>query len=67
VLIGDNRDEPAISFQFGGGTQFAPSLSITKAISDTIKSVSGTAFVSMTLDPKNALPFPFSMLSNSGY
>lgn len=67
VLIGDYRDEPAIAFQFGGGTQFAPSLSITKAISDTIKSVLGTAPVYATLDPKNTLPLPFSTLINAGY
>ena len=66
VLIGDNRDEPAFSFQYGGGSQFAPSLSITKAISDTIKSVLGTSSVYVTIDPRNAIPIPFSTLSNPG-
>lgn len=66
VLIGDNTDEPAFSFQYGGGSQFAPSLSITKAISDAIKSVLGIAPVYVTLDPKNAIPLPFSTLANPG-
>ncbi len=66
VLIGDNRDEPAFSFQYGGGSEFAPSLSITKAISDLIKSVLGTTPVYVTLDPKNEIPIPFSTLSNPG-
>jgi hypothetical protein len=66
VLIGDSRDEAARTFNFGGGTQFAPSLSITKAISDTIKSALGTSAVFVTLDPKNAIPLPFSTLANPG-
>jgi hypothetical protein len=66
VLIGDNKDEPPHAFGFGGGSQFAPSLSITKAISDMIKSVLGTAPVFVTLDPKNAIPLPHSTLSNGG-
>jgi hypothetical protein len=66
VLIGDNRDEAPHPFTYGGGTQFAPSLSITKAISDTIKSVLGSAPVSVTLDPNNAFPLPFSTLANPG-
>jgi hypothetical protein len=66
VLIGDNTDEVPRSFTQGGGSQFAPSLSITKATSDMIKSVLGTAPVSVTLDPKNAIPIPPSTLSNPG-
>ncbi len=66
VLIGDNRIEPPHWFDYGGGSQFAPSLSITKAISDMIKGVLGAAPVLVTLDPKNAIPLPPSTLSNPG-
>ena len=66
VLIGDNRTEPPPSFGFGGGTQFAPSLSISKTLSDMIKSVLGSAAVSVTIDPKRRLPIPFSTLGNAG-
>jgi hypothetical protein len=66
VLIGDNVVEPVHAFNYGGGSQFAPSLSITKAISDTIKSVLGTTPAYVTIDPKKAIPIPFSTLSNGG-
>jgi hypothetical protein len=67
VLIGLSAPGPAISFSYGGGTQFAPSLVITQAESNTIKgALALPSTVNATISPANAIPPPFSTLCGPG-
>jgi hypothetical protein len=65
VLIGLVASGDAISFINGGGSNFVPSLVITQATSDTIKSALPTP-VNATISPENAIPAPFSRLCGPG-
>ena len=66
TLIGLVAPGDAISFSYGGGVNFAPSLVITQATSSLIKSALGSSAVNVTLSPDNAIPTPFSTLCGPG-
>ena len=66
TLIGLVAPGDAISFSYGGGVNFAPSLVITQATSNLIKSALGSSAVNVTLSPDNAIPTPFSTLCGPG-
>ena len=67
VLIGLVAPGDAISFSYGGGSNFAPSLVITQATSTLIQSaLSSSSTVNVTISPANALPVPFSTLCGPG-
>jgi hypothetical protein len=66
VLIGLMAPGDPISFSYGGGTYFVPSLVITQATSNLIKTALGTSPVNATLSLANALPVPFSSLCGPG-
>jgi len=67
VLLGLVAPGNARSFGFGGGTHFVPSLVITQATSNLIKSVlGGTVPVNVTISPANAIPPSFSSLCGPG-
>ena len=66
VLIGLVAPGNAISFSYGGGTHFAPSLVITQATSNLIKGALGSSAVNVTLSPDNAIPTPPSTLCGPG-
>lgn len=55
VLIGLVAPGDAVSFSFGGGTNFAPTLVITQAASNTIKSALASSPVNATISPNNAV------------
>jgi hypothetical protein len=65
VLIGLVAPGDAISFSYGGGTHFVPSLVITQATSNLIKGALGSP-VNVTISPSNAIPVPFSSLCGPG-
>jgi hypothetical protein len=66
VLIGLVAPGDAISFTYAGGSNFVPSLVITQATSNTIKSASASSSVNATISPQNAIPPPFSTLCGPG-
>jgi hypothetical protein len=57
------RDDP-ISFSYGGGDTFVPTLVITKAAGDLIKA-NLSAPVNVTVSPANAIPLVRSMVNSS--
>ncbi len=64
VLIGLVAPGDPISFGFGGGTTFVPTLVITKADADLIKANIG-APVNVTVSPAQTTPLVQSMVSSS--
>ena len=66
VLIGLVAPGNAISFVYGGGTAFVPSLVITQDISNAIKGTLPSSPVNATMSPANAVPPPFSTLCGPG-
>jgi hypothetical protein len=66
VLIGLVAPGDAISFTYGGGTNFVPSLVITQAISNAIKGASLVSPVNATISLQNAIPPSFSTLCSPG-
>jgi|RhiMetdeSRZDD1v2_1073273.scaffolds.fasta_scaffold20197_7 PA domain-containing protein len=66
VLIGLVAPGDAISFTFGGGTHFVPSLVITQDTSTLIKNALGSSTVNATISPANAIPPSFSSLCGPG-
>jgi hypothetical protein len=66
VLIALVAPGDAISFSYGGGTNFVPSLVITQATSNLIKNALLSSPVNATISPANALPIPFSTLCGPG-
>jgi PA domain len=66
VLIGLVAPGDAISFSYGGGTHFVPSLVITQATSNLIKTALGSSAVNATISRGNALPVMFSSLCGPG-
>jgi hypothetical protein len=67
VLIGLVAPGDAMSFIYGGGSNFAPSLVITQATSILIKTALGLpSTVNATISPANAIPPTFSTLCGPG-
>lgn len=66
VLIGLVAPGDAVSFSYAGGTHFVPSLVITQAVSNLIKTVLGSSAVNATISRGNALPVTFSSLCGPG-
>jgi hypothetical protein len=66
VLIGLVAPGDAMSFSYGGGTNFVPSLVITQATSNLIKNALQSSSVNASISPANALPIPFSTLCGPG-
>jgi hypothetical protein len=66
VLIGLVAPGDAIPFSYGGGSNFVPSLVITQATSNTIKSALTSAPVNGTISPSNAIPTPGATLCGPG-
>jgi hypothetical protein len=66
VLIGLVAPGDAISFSYGGGSHFAPSLVITQAASNLIKGALASSTVNATISPTDAIPPPFSNLCGPG-
>jgi len=66
VLIGLVAPGDAVSFSYGGGTNFVPSLVITQDESNIIKGALMSSPVNATLSPANALPVPHSGLCGPG-
>src|SRR5207245_4113014 len=64
VLIGLVASGDAVSFSFGGGTMFVPTLVITQSTSGLIKGQI-TAPVIATLSPTVTTPLVMSMVSSS--
>jgi len=65
VLIGLVAPGDAISFSSGGGSDFVPSLVITQAASNTIKTTLGSFPVNATLSPNNAISLASNVASYS--
>jgi subtilisin family serine protease len=65
VLIGLVAPGDAVGFSFGGGDTFVPTLVITQAISNLIKSTLQTSAVNATISPANAIALVGSMVSSS--
>ena len=66
TLIGLVAPGDAVSFSYGGGTNFVPSQVITQATSNAIKTALLSSPVNATISPNNALPVPFSTLCGPG-
>ncbi len=66
VLIGLVAPGDAISFSYGGGSAFVPSLVITQATSNSIKSTLASSPVNATISPNNAIPTPGATLCGPG-
>jgi minor extracellular serine protease Vpr len=66
VLIGLVAPGDPISFTLGGGSNFVPSLVITQANANLIKSALLSSPVNATLSPANALAVPSSTLYGPG-
>lgn len=64
VLIGLVAPGDPVSFSYGGGDTFVPTLVITQATSNTIKGQLGTG-VNVTYGPSTAVPLVGSMVSSS--
>lgn len=65
VLVGLNAPGDAITFSFGGGSTFVPSLVITQANANQIKSALTAGSVLATLDPANSIELVGSMVGSS--
>jgi hypothetical protein len=66
VLIGLVAPGDAVSFSYGGGSSFVPSLVITQGASNLIKGALGSSTVNATISPANAIPPSFSALCGPG-
>jgi hypothetical protein len=66
VLIGLVAPGDPISFSYGGGSTFVPSLVITQATSNTIKNTLASSPVNATISPNNAIPSPGAKLCGPG-
>lgn len=66
VLIGLVAPGDPISFAYGGGSNFVPSLVITQATSNTIKNTLASSLVNATISPNNAIPTPGAKLCGPG-
>jgi PA domain len=66
VLIGLVAPGDPVSFSYGGGSNFVPSLVITQATSNTIKSTLASSQVNATISPNNAIPTPGAKLCGPG-
>lgn len=62
VLIGLVAAGDAVSFSFGGGTNFAPTLVIQQSLATALKTAVGA---NVTISPANAIPLAGSMASTS--
>jgi hypothetical protein len=65
-LLGMVTPGPAVSIGFGGGSHFIPSLVITQATSNSIKTALGAGPVRVTINPNEVLPVPPSSLCGPG-
>ncbi|HEY6640809.1 S8 family peptidase [Povalibacter sp.] len=66
TLIGLVAPGDAVSFSFGGGDSFAPTLVIQQSLSNAIKSqLNASATVNVSISPAAALPLVGSMASTS--
>src|SRR4029434_6919443 len=66
VLIGLVAPGDAISFSFGGGTHFAPTLVIQQSLSTSIKTqLTGGEVVNVSFSPAAAIPLVGSMANSS--
>jgi hypothetical protein len=66
VLIGLVAPGNAVTFTYGGGSAFAPSLVITQDTSNAIKNTLVSSPVNATISPANAIPTPVSTLCGPG-
>jgi hypothetical protein len=66
VLIGLVAPGNAVTFTYAGGSHFVPSLVITQATSNAIKTALGSSAVNATISPSNAIPTPVSTLCGPG-
>ena len=66
VLIGLVAPGDAVSFTYGGGSAFVPSLVITQATSNSIKNALASSPVNATISPNNAIPTPGATLCGPG-
>jgi hypothetical protein len=66
VLIGLVAPGNAVTFTYSGGSLFVPSLVITQATSNAIKTALGSSAVNATISPANAIPTPVSTLCGPG-
>jgi subtilisin family serine protease len=64
VLLAMADDSDPISFSYGGGDTFVPTLIIPRAVGDLIKANLG-APVNVTVSPSNAVPLLMSMVGSS--
>ncbi len=66
VLIGLVAPGDAVSFSFGGGDDFAPTLVIQQTLSNAIKAqLAGGQTVNVTISPTSGIPLAGSMASTS--
>jgi subtilisin family serine protease len=65
VLIGLVASGDAVSFSNGGGSNFPPSLVITLATSQAIKTALNSGVVNGTINPNNAIPLSTNVASYS--
>jgi hypothetical protein len=66
VLIGLVAPGDAVSFTYGGGSAFVPSLVVTQATNNAIKNTLASSPVNATISPANAIPTPVSTLCGPG-
>jgi hypothetical protein len=66
VLIGLVAPGNPVSFTYGGGSTFVPSLVITQATSNTIMNTLASSPVNATISPNNAIPTPGATLCGPG-
>jgi hypothetical protein len=55
-----------MTFTYGGGATFVPSLVITQATSNAIKNALASSPVNATISPNNAIPTPGATLCGPG-
>lgn len=66
VLLGLIAPGDAVSFSFGGGTDFVPTLVITQDVSEAIKDrIAATRIVRVSVNSNTALPLSGNMVSTS--
>jgi subtilisin family serine protease len=65
VLVGLVAPGDPISFSYGGGTNLVPSLVLTQADANAIKTALGSGTVNVTYGPSTAIPLVGSMASTS--
>jgi PA domain len=56
----------AVTFSYGGGSVFVPSLVITQATGNAIKTALGSAPLNVSINPDRRIPAPFSKLCGPG-